>query len=264
MIPEYKGLNIILKGEFMYCGKCGTKLPDDAAFCTSCGAPTGITSEAANHSSSQNQTYQTPESNQFANKTEPSYGSQASNTQPVFNNSNAETNACDTEYINKKRAVIFGSIAGVIAVAVVIILFTLFGGGHKVNSTPEKAISQLEKAFNDLNVSEIADCFDSSTREAFSDYTDSLDYDLSSLAKSLGADINFELNPTNYEYSTDNGNDYCDVTIDIVLSVSFLGQSADTTSDMSLTYIKEGNDWKISGNIDELEDLISSLNSLGF
>ena len=233
----------------MYCGKCGTKLPDDAAFCTSCGAPTGIASEAANHSSSQTQTQQTKNCNQFANKTEHVYESKA-----------------EPEVIDRKKAVIFGSVAGVVAVAVVILLFTLFGGGHKASTigTPEKAITQLEKAFNDLNVSEIANCFDSSTKEAFSDYTDSMDYDLSSIAKAIGADISFKLNPTNYEYRTDNGNDYCDVSMDIVISVSLLGQSSDTTSNMSLTYIKEGSDWKISGDIDDLEDLISSLNSFGF
>lgn len=233
----------------MYCGKCGTKLPDDAAFCTSCGAPTEITAEATNPSSSPTQTQQTTNYNQFTNKTEPVHETQA-----------------EPEVIDRKKAVIFGSIAGVAAVAVVILLFTLFGGGHisSTGSTPEKAISQLEKAFNDLNVSEIADCFDSSTKEAFSDYTDSMDYDLSSIAKAIGADISFKLNPTNYEYRTDNGNDYCDVSMDIVISVSLLGQSSDTTSNMSLTYIKEGSDWKISGDIDDLEDLISSLNSFGF
>ncbi len=249
----------------MYCGKCGTKLPDDAAFCTSCGAPTEIKSEAADHSVSQNQTQQTTEHDQFTNKTEPVYNSQPADTQPLFESSNfSHKTKAEPEVIDKKKAVIFGAVAGVVAIAVVIILFTLFGGGHKIGSTPEKAISQLESAFNDLNVSKIADCFDSNTKEAFSEYSDSMDYDLSSIPKALGADVSFKLNPTNYEYRTDNGNDYCDVSIEIVVSASILGQSYDTTSDMSLTYIKEGNDWKIYGDIDDLEDLIDSLDSLGF
>lgn len=248
----------------MYCGKCGTKLSDDAAFCTSCGAPTGVAPCDTRSEASQNQAQQPTKSNQFTNNQESVYASNDASSQPVFNTPDSAAKA-EPAVIDKKKAIVFGIIAGAIAVAVVVLLFTLFGGGHKASgSSPEGAVSQLEKAFNDLNISEIADCLDSNTKEAFSSYTDSMDYDLSSVVKAIGADISFKLNPTNYEYRTTDNIDYCDVSIDVVASVSFLGQSYDTSSDISLTYVKEGNDWKISGDIDGLEDLIGSLNSLNF
>ena len=233
----------------MFCGKCGKQLADDTSFCPFCGAPTDI---APKTEESERTSAPKPAQVNFQKK-------------PIQPKDSFHTDADEpVPASNKKKAILLGSIAGAAAVVVVILLFVFLGpGGFGNKSTPDAAAKKFEKALNNMNTKEIVECFDSSTKEAFYEYVDEtdLDYDLSSITDTLGVKFSFTVTPSDYEYYDNDGIQYCDVDLNIAITASFLGQSYSDDESIDMTYVMEGNEWKIYGNLDDIVDLFDELGS---
>ena len=233
----------------MFCGKCGKQLADDTSFCPFCGAPTDIAPKAEEP---ERPSAPEPAQVNFQKKPiQPKDSFHADADEPV-------------PASNKKKAILLGSIAGAAAVVIVILLFVFLGpGGFGNKSTPDAAIKKFEKALNNMNTKEIVECFDSSTKEAFYEYVDEsdLDYDLSSITDALGVEVSFTVTPSDYEYYDIDGIQYCDVDLNLVVTASFLGKSYTDDESIDTTYVMDGNEWKIYGNLDDIIDLFDELGS---
>ena len=88
-----------------------------------------------------------------------------------------------------------------------------------------------------------------------------LDYDLSSITDALGVEVSFTVTPSDYEYYDIDGIQYCDVDLNLVVTASFLGKSYTDDESIDTTYVMDGNEWKIYGNLDDIIDLFDELGS---
>lgn len=229
----------------MFCGKCGSQIPDSASFCPKCGAPTGT----ASNNVTPNKTVQ-PQSSTPVNNPEP-FVSNINNQSYVYKDVPQQKKPFD-----KKLLIIIGAAA---AAVVIILLCVFLLGGKGGMSTPEQTINKLEKALNDLNVDEIMECFDEDVRGYYDQYSNSLDYDIASLANGLGMKLKFDLSVNDLDYYSDSSGEYCDVYVHAEISYSMFGVSDSEGSDETLTLIKENGKWVIYSGLGAVEDLFDML-----
>ena len=214
----------------MFCGKCGSQIPDGSGFCGSCGAPVGQKRpiQPQGQIRQQQQKFQ---QNVRRAQSQQTYAAQ----QSYYDDSGF---AAPKPVSNKKKFMILGIIAA--AVVVVILLIIFLGGGS--TATPEGTIKKLEKGLNDLNTQTIMECFDAESQSYFS----GSDYDLKGIADAFGIKYTYALNPTYVSPSyTQNGKEYCDVTVDITISYSMWGQSSSDNTTETIRLVHENGQWKI-------------------
>lgn len=216
----------------MFCGKCGAQIPDGSGFCSSCGAPVG----------------QRRPMQPQGQMRQPQQNYQQNYQQPVRQANTAQQPYYDTGFdaqkpvSNKKKFMILGIIA---AAVVVVILLIVFLGGSGSTATPEGTIKKLEKGMNDLNTQTIMDCFDAESQSYFS----GSDYDLKSLADTMGIKYNVTLTPTSVSPSyTENGKEYCDVTVDMYATYTMWGQNGSESDTQTIRMVHENGQWKITSD----------------
>ncbi len=213
----------------MFCGKCGSQVPEGSAFCSSCGAPVGKNKPIQ----AQNQ------ARQMQQNIQQNYQQQVRQTQARQAAYGSDGFAAPKPVNNKKKFIILGAIA---AAVVVVILLIVFLGGSGSTATPEGTIKKLEKGLNDMNTATIMECFDAESQSYFS----GSDYDLKGLTDAFGVKYSFTLNPVSVTPSYyEDGKEYCDVTVNITISGSAFGQTYNDSSTEQLTLVHENGQWKI-------------------
>lgn len=229
----------------MFCRKCGTQLPDDAMFCSECGA---ATRNYQNQQQSQQQPYQQPQQPPYQQRQQvyQEYSDPSQYQQPYRGQHPADHTAHAKAKFSggSKGAILTVAIIAVIAVAVgLLYTFVL------KSSTPQDTIHDLEKAIEDLDLEKMIACFDEETRKEYEEGMEQfgdldMDQALSSvlgLAGGLGIGPKVDLTVTDIEYT---GSTYCEVSVDV--SISFMGESEETSDILPMK--KEGKKWVIDGS----------------
>lgn len=256
----------------MFCGNCGSKIPDDSAFCPKCSSPIQritppVTPSAgqsipaqpsaeqpAANPAQQQGSYQQPnpyqQQNQFrqegqyqqANQYQQAGSYQQANQyqqpgqqyQPGGFGYSAEAEKTS----RKKKFILLGVVAAA-AVVVIILLVTLLGGGS--TKSPEGTIKKLEKSINDLNISDMLECFDTDIQDEYA----YLDYNLGGIADLAGVSYSCEMTVLDTDYYSSGSEEYCDVYVNVSLSYSYLGYSDSDEDSDSITMVKRGGEWLI-------------------
>lgn len=229
----------------MFCMMCGKELKSGAKFCQYCGRK--VTNPAGEEIKKQIQT-------------KPVDKEHAVSGEKIFQTGNAGIQTAGTiahqgqKVVHRAVNIKLLSIIAVALVAICVMLYVMFFQVGK----PEDTIAKLEGALNDMNQTEVLECFDDQTQSLYSG-TISVAGSLSGLPISGLADLanglggimagsgltpQYKLNVTNVEYKS---SDTCVVTVDF--HISFQGQEQSETQDLPMK--KDGRQWVIS---------ISSLN----
>ena len=217
----------------MFCGKCGSQLPDNAFFCPVCGAPSAAKPQ------SPVQTQEAPAGYAQQDFRDPAMHQQQAFREPAQNTS------------RKKLFILIGSIAA--AVVVILLLVIFLGGGGGSTATPEGTIKKLERAMNNLNIKEMLECFDSEAQQLYGG--ESLDF--KSYADAFGLRYEIRLTPVHTEYYMESGREYADVTVDMYYTVTAFGERDSSSITEDLTLVKENGQWKIPSSF--FYDLTGSL-----
>ncbi|MEE1313912.1 MAG: zinc ribbon domain-containing protein [Lachnospiraceae bacterium] len=232
----------------MFCMMCGKELKDDARFCQYCGAkvknPAGeeVTKEVV----------QEPVKNEIAS--EP-VRTKTATAKKVIKRSGAGIQAAGAAAHHGQAAVrhaVNYKLLTIIAVAVTAIAMMIYVFWFQ-SGTPEDTIDKLEGALNEMNQTEVLECFDEQTQDLYSgslSVAGSLaGIDLSGLGElanglggimaGAGLSPEFDLSIQGIEYTSD---DTCLVTVQ--MSVSYQGTSETETQQLPMK--KEGREWLIS------------------
>ena len=114
----------------MFCGKCGTQIPDGAAFCPSCGNPSGT----------QNQANPQP----------------TANAQPT---AYAQPAAATQKKISTNTIIGIAAVAAVVIAVAVILICVFAGGGGSGANSPEAVVEKYVKAtIIDMDADAFLDC----------------------------------------------------------------------------------------------------------
>ncbi len=212
----------------MFCRKCGSPMPDHAGFCPQCGTPVSSGFQ------------ETPPQDSPQNPIHPEPFSQSTPAKASRN--------------PKKKWITISVLAA--AALVVLLLFCTVFRSYGSYSSPEATIEQLEKAFNDLNIKKMLDCFDS---DVASSYSSVLNFDLKSILKATGSTIKVNLTVTDTNYYSSDSQFYCDAEVTYQISYSFLGYTDSSSDSETITLVKVKGRWLIDdgGMLDSLlEDLV--------
>ncbi|MGI6008359.1 MAG: zinc-ribbon domain-containing protein [Ruminococcus sp.] len=213
----------------MFCSKCGTQLPDDAMFCSECGAPTRNYKKQHQETACEQMPYQ-----------------QQYYEQPAGQNYVPEAGP-----VSVKEKFTGGSRRGIIMALAIIVIAVLAGLLYVMvlkPRTPQDTVDRLEKAVEDLDIDEILNCFDETTRQAYKDgmeeYGDMSDSVTGLLGVAgglgIGPDVTIRIRDIDYQ-----GADSCTVSVDF--KMSFMGESQEDSMDLPMK--KEGRDWVIDGTV---------------
>lgn len=236
----------------MFCRKCGSQMPDSSGFCPQCGTPVPSSSQWTGGQPN------SPDSQWTG--AQPAYpGSQGTNPQGFQQNTlppdNYYQNPLPGTSKDKKKKLVGIAILAAAALVVLLLFCTVFRSCGSYSS-PEATIEQLEKAFNDLNIKQMLDCFDS---DVASSYSSVLNFDLKSILKATGSTIKVNLTVTDTDYYSSGSQSYCDAVVNYQISYSFLGYTDSSSDSETITLVKVKGRWLIDdgGMLDSLlEDLV--------
>ena len=106
---------------------------------------------------------------------------------------------------------------------------------------PKTTIEAFEKGLDELDVDQVAACFDSASRDAVRENLEEELSQYNAILKMLGFALDFDLEPTNIIYADDNT--HCTVSTDVTISA--MGKKSSTASDLEM--VLEDGAWKIEG-----------------
>ena len=217
----------------MFCGKCGTQIPDGAAFCPSCG--------------------------------------NAVAAQPAVNQAETVT-ALPKKKVNTNTIVGIVAVAAVV-VAVAIILISIFAGGGSGSGSPEAVVEKYMEASLDFDIDRLLECmhddvikqaadelYDGDVKELKAELKEDLD-EAKEYMELLGSEI--ELSYKIVDSTSIKGDNFDDIAedfkdefdlkisaaaiVDVEQSTSgeILGEIYDETNEMSVIVVKIDGKWYI-------------------
>jgi uncharacterized membrane protein YvbJ len=249
----------------MFCYNCGKQINDGAGFCPYCGAKLNQSApQEPNRQNTQTQgqgQYQPGSQNtsQYQGNTQGQAGNQQQYN-PYHPNVQEGYQNPAKKPVNKKLPLIIGIAAAAAAIVLILIfvVFKPFGGGS--TGSPEGTLKKLETALNNFDIEEMIKCCDSEIQEEAGEielYTSQIEQ-AKSYIDMLGADFNFTFTGHDFNYTVDDGVQYCTCDVDMTYTISMLGQEQSRSDTMTVTFVNENGQWLLSGD-KTLEDLFGSM-----
>jgi len=215
----------------MFCGKCGTQIPDGAGFCPSCGNATGAQTAAAN------------------------------NTTQVVTEAPKKKVSTNT---------IIGIVAvAAVVVALAIILISIFAGGSAGSGSPEAAVENYVEATFDFDIDKLLECIheDIVNRTADEEYDGDVDalkeelQEVLDMSKGMMGDAEFDydiidstdIKGDDLDELTEDFKDEFDLKISAAAEVEFevsikgemFGEEINETEEATITVVKIDGKWYI-------------------